>query len=58
MLTAVIEDALRKSLRQPGPGERGPVRLPTVRGNGPQPGVDLDDGVALLDVMEGRDPPT
>jgi len=52
-LTAVIEDALRQALaatRRPRK-TRGPA-LPTFRGDGLQPGVDLDDTAALLDVME------
>jgi len=56
-LTRLIEDALRQSLarRSPAPGRRPPPRLTTVGGKGLQPGVDLDDGAALLDLMEGRD---
>lgn len=53
-LTALIEDALRRVLA-PGSasqGDRPP--LPTFRGDGLQPGVDLDDTVALLDLMDGR----
>jgi metal-responsive CopG/Arc/MetJ family transcriptional regulator len=53
-LTAVIEDALRESLsRHKKSSQRSePVRLMTVNGNGLQPGVDLDDSAALLDLME------
>jgi hypothetical protein len=52
-LTSVIEDALREVLaRQHQPEEREPVRLTTFSGNGPLPGVDLDDAAALLDLME------
>jgi hypothetical protein len=55
-LTAVIEDALREALaRQAGAKPRPPVRLPTVAGQGAQPGVDLDDSAALLDLMEAPD---
>jgi Arc/MetJ family transcription regulator len=54
-LTALIEDALRRALA-PGPGtDRNRPALPTVRGDGLQPGVDLDDSAALLDRMESRD---
>lgn len=54
-LRAVIEDALRESLSRRRHSSRGaPIRLPTFRGGGIQPGVDLDDTVALLDVMETR----
>ena len=52
-LTGLIEDALREVLarrhRRPA---REPVRLTTVGGTGTQPGVDLDDGAALLDLMD------
>jgi Arc/MetJ family transcription regulator len=51
-LTAVIEDALRRSLAQ-GPRERhDDVALPSFRGDGLQPGVDLDDTASLLDLMD------
>lgn len=54
-LTAVIEDAVRESLaRRRAPGSRRPVRLPTFRGRGTLPGVDLDDSAALIERMEGR----
>jgi hypothetical protein len=32
-----------------------PVELPTFGGDGVQPGVDLNDSAALLDLMEGTD---
>ncbi len=53
-LTAVIDDALRQFLARPSTprGKRPPVRLITFRGDGLQPGVDLDDTSALIDVME------
>ncbi len=52
-LTAVLEQALREmlALRQKL-GSRQPVRLPTFKGRGLQPGVDLDDSAALLALME------
>ncbi|MYB41977.1 MAG: ribbon-helix-helix protein, CopG family [Chloroflexi bacterium] len=54
-LTALIEDALRRTLaeakRRPA---HPPPNLPTFRGDGLQPGVDLDDSAALLDLLEGR----
>ncbi len=57
-LTAVIEDALRQALaRRPDDSPRKPVRLTTVGGRGPLPGVDLDDSAALLDLMEAGDDP-
>ena len=55
-LTAVIEDALRQHLSQRRQlAERKPVRLKTVEGNGPLPGVDLDDSASLLELMERTD---
>ncbi len=54
-LTAVIEDALRQALAQARSTRRKkqePVDLPTFRGKGLQPGVDLDDTAALLSLME------
>lgn len=52
-LTAVIEDALREALGRRRPGaDRKLDRLPTFRGGGLQPGVDLDDSASLLDIME------
>ena len=51
-LSAVIEDALRAALARRS--ERGSIPpLPTISGGGLQPGVDLDDSAALLDLMEG-----
>jgi hypothetical protein len=57
-LTAVIEDALREALARPrGSRGRRPVALPTFKGKGFQPGIDLDDSAGLLEVMDaGRDP--
>jgi hypothetical protein len=57
-LTAVIEDALREKLaRRKHTVKRSRVRLPTFSGGKLQPGVDLDDTSALLDLMERRDAP-
>jgi hypothetical protein len=57
-LTAVIEDALRQMLaRRQQAAARPPVRLPTAPGNGLQPGVDLDDSAALLDLMDSFNGP-
>jgi hypothetical protein len=55
-LTAVVEDALRESLRRRQDTARGVLELPVFGEGGVQPGVDLDDGVALLDLMEQDDP--
>jgi len=52
-LTAVIEDALREALNRGHGRPRKPrVKLPTFRGRGIRPGVDLDDTAGLLDVMD------
>jgi hypothetical protein len=54
-LTAVVEDALRETLnRQRRPGRRD-VELPTFRGDGLRPGVDLDDSAALIELMDQED---
>ena len=55
-LTAFIEDALRERLARRRSVERGKrewVSLPIFKGEGLQPGVDLDDSRALLDIMDG-----
>jgi len=55
-LTEVIEGALREVLaRRKKARRRATVKLTTVGGGGVQRGVDLDDGAALLDLMERRD---
>ena len=52
-LTSVLEEALRESLaRRAAPAKARPVRLKTVRGSGLRPGVDLDDGAAMLELMD------
>jgi len=53
-LTAVIEGALRERLARRSTPQESPVTLTTFGTEGLQPGVDLDDSVALLDLMEGR----
>lgn len=54
-LGSVIEEALRESLsRKSRVVRRKLTHLPTFRGQGVQPGVDLDSTVSLLDTMEGR----
>jgi hypothetical protein len=51
--TALVEDALREILSRGKRGSRtAPVRLPTFRGTGLLPGVDLDDSAALESVMD------
>jgi hypothetical protein len=54
-LAGVIEDLLREALlrrRRRALGAAS-LNLPTFRGSGLRPGVDLDDSAGLLDVMEG-----
>ncbi|MBZ5564275.1 MAG: type II toxin-antitoxin system VapB family antitoxin [Acidobacteriia bacterium] len=55
-LTAIIEDSLREVLarRQP-PRRHAKFHFPTFKGDGLQPGVDLDDSASLLDLMGERD---
>lgn len=55
-LTAVIEDAVREALaRRRADVARPRVTLPTFKGQGLQPGVDLADAAALREVMERSD---
>ncbi len=52
--TDLVADALRNELRQPMAALRVCEPLPTYRGSGLQPGVDLSDMSALLDLMDGH----
>jgi len=54
-LTDVVEDALRESLHRRHRTARQAVKLPVFGEDGLQPGVDLDDSAALLDLMEQDD---
>lgn len=56
-LTAVIEDALRETIsrRDPIAAKSPRAKLPIFDGKGLQPGVDLDDSSALLDLMDSHD---
>lgn len=55
-LTALIEDALREVMARAEAKRKRP-EIPTFRGSGGlQPGVDLDDSAALLDLMEQAEP--
>lgn len=57
-MSEVVEDALRESLaRRRGLPRRARVELPVDGHGGLQPGVDLDDSAALLDLMEQDDRP-
>jgi len=50
-LTKLVEDALREKLaRQPLSEQK--ISLITARGNGLRPGVDLDSGSSLADLMD------
>jgi hypothetical protein len=52
-LTAFLEDAVREVLaRRRQRRERPPILLPTFRGTGLRPGVNLDNSAELLDLME------
>jgi hypothetical protein len=57
-LSSVIEDALQESIsRREQQSDRPRVTLPIFKGDGLQPGVDLDNNAALLDLMEEGDAP-
>jgi hypothetical protein len=51
-LSAVVADAIRGSFARSSASPNEPVELPTYDGGGVQPGVNLDDSAALLDLME------
>jgi len=51
-LTALIEDALRRALAPGASAAAERAELPSFRGDGLQPGVDLDDMASLLDLMD------
>jgi hypothetical protein len=51
-LTALVEDALRRALAPTPALSREAISLPTFRGDGLRPGVDLDDTASLLDLMD------
>jgi hypothetical protein len=53
-LTDLIVDAIRAALA-PRTSPARVMELPTYKGRGLQPGVDLDDAASLLDVMNGPD---
>jgi hypothetical protein len=54
-LSAVVADAVRSGFARAAVAERAAVDLPTFDGGGLQPGIDLDDTAALLEVMERGD---
>lgn len=51
-LTGLVEEALRIRLARPDVRRRGEVRLPTFRGDGLQPGVNLEDMDTVYDRMD------
>ena len=51
-LSDVVGDAVRSSFARSAAASAEPVELPSFDGGGLQPGVDLDDSAALLDLME------
>lgn len=52
-ITAFLEDAVRVALvDQSRAPSRPPYRVQPFAGHGLQPGVDLDDSSALLDLMD------
>ncbi len=52
-VTALLEDAARAALAKSAqPPKRRGIKLPTYRGSGLLPGVDLDDSADLLERME------
>lgn len=55
-LTAVIEDALRQSLRrsQPRVSPQRRIKLRIAGRGGIMPGIDLDDSASLVDAMDRR----
>lgn len=55
-LTAVIEDAMRLAFSSTRRAKRdSSAKLPTYKGDGLLPGVDLDDSASLLAAMEEGD---
>lgn len=52
-LTAVMEDALREAVaRARKAPKHTSTRLPTFKGDGLMPGVELDHGASLRDIMD------
>lgn len=54
-LTRLIEEGLRSVLAKRSERPDTRFELPTFKGNGLQPGVDLDDTADLLDRLDGTD---
>jgi hypothetical protein len=52
-LTSLIEDGLRDQLaRASAPRDRHAEPLPTFKGGGLRPGVDLDDNAAVRELLD------
>ncbi len=52
-LSDIVEEALIEKLARLNAMENvEPVKLVTFKGNGLQPGIDLDDSASLLEMME------
>jgi hypothetical protein len=50
---SLCEDALRDALkRRQSKTRRRQIKLPTFKGKGLRPGIDLDNSASLLEVME------
>ncbi len=54
---AALESVTRRDSASRGPGNSPSLPLPTFRGEGLQPGVDLDDTASLIDLMNAGDAP-
>lgn len=52
----VIEDAVRRALQHEGQGQEAPGSLPTFKGSGLAPGVDLSSNSAVRAVMDEDTP--
>lgn len=53
-LKALVEEALRERLLLRGSKSEPAVALATFSGHGLQPGVDLTDSAALLEIMDAQ----
>jgi hypothetical protein len=53
-VSEVIEDSVRDSLLRRQDTKRETFRVRRFQGGGYQPGVDLDDNAAMLDLLDGR----
>lgn len=50
-LNELVVVALRVELNRPKPDQKKRIELPTFKGRGLRPGVDLDDSAALEEIM-------